>query len=111
VPMARDWLAARFQGRLQISAVAEPGFLATLAKAEAGFDLVLFADVDIHALRTLMAARSHLAQGAIVVAASVTGDGGLRFADRLRVQGLTDAVFSTYDFGQDNGSLSVVQLD
>ncbi len=110
VPMARDWLARRFPERLQIDAQAEAGFLATLGPADRRFDLLMFADVDIHALRTLTRARPWLADEAIVVAASPTGDGGQHFADRLRVQGLRDAVITSTNFGADNGSLSVSQL-
>lgn len=116
VPMARKWLAGRFSDRLTISAKAEADFLAETAQEKppaAGFDLLLFADVDLdrHALRTLMAARSLLAVDAVVLGASSSGDAGRRFADRLRVQGLCHQAIAERDFGAENGSLSVFQLD
>lgn len=114
VPVARDWLAGRFPDRLAIEARAETGFLADLIKTggpAGGFDLLVFADVDIYALRTLMAARSLLARDAVVLSASASGDAGRRFADRLRVQGLCQRVLADHDFGDGRGSLAVLQLD
>lgn len=111
VPLARDWLARRFPDRLVISTGAEAGFLATLTAPAQGFDLMLFTDVDIHALRTLVTARPLLAPGAVVVAASASGDGGRLFADRLRLQGLCQSQLARIDFGADLGSLSAVRLE
>jgi hypothetical protein len=111
VPMARDWLAQRFPDRLMIDTQSEGAFLAGLQPTTGPFDLMLFADADIYALRTLMAARPLLADGAMVIAASASGDAGLRFADRLRVQGLCGAAIAATDFGPGKGSLSVLQLD
>jgi hypothetical protein len=114
VPMARDWLASHFSDRLRIAAQPESEVLASVKQdgaPAAGFDLVLFADVDIHALSTLMATRDLMARDAVVVAASATGDAGRRFADRLRLQGLCLQVIADKHFGDDRGSLSVFQLD
>lgn len=112
VPIACDWLADRFAGRLTISAQPEPAFLAGPAREAApaeGFDLVLFADADWQALRSLMLARSLLQTGAFIVAASAQGTGGRRFGDRLRLQNLCDRDIETADFGAGTGSLSVVR--
>ncbi len=114
VPLARDWLAGRFSERLAVHTKVETELLAEVAQDQAAagrFDLVLFADVDIHALRTLIAARGLLARDAVVVAASATGEGGRGFADRLRVQGLCYRVLDQADFGDDRGSFAAFQLD
>ncbi len=113
VPVARDWLAGRFPDRLRIMAGAE-GDLPAMIDGQVppgGFDLILFADADIQALRTLMALRPLLARDAVVVAATANGDGGRRFAGRLQVQDLCHKVLADTDFGADRGSLCVLQLD
>lgn len=113
VPLACEWLANRFPDRLVIRDEAEPSFLATAGKEaapEGGYDLVLFADADVAALRSLTLARGLLSPDAVVVAASAQGDGGRRFADRLRLQGLCHQDIAAADFGARNGSMSVVTL-
>lgn len=112
VPIACDWLAGCFGPRLTIGATPEPEFVAGPARASApagGHDLVLIADADIPALRSLMCARDLLAPGAFILAATAQGNGGRRFADRLRLQELCDRDIVQLDFGSANGSLSVVR--
>lgn len=112
VPIARDWLANRFSDRLMIRAESETVFIEGPASDSApctGYDLVLFPDVDLPAMRSLMLARNLLQPGAFIVAASAQGPGGRRFGDRLRVQNLCDRDIETADFGPAIGSLSVVR--
>ncbi len=114
VPIAADWLARRFGDRLTIRSEDERRFLSGAARAAApagGYDLLLFADADVRALETLAAARALLADGATIVAASALGDGGRRFADRLRLQDTGGRMVSGVEFGSENGSLSAFRLD
>lgn len=98
VPIAAEWLGARFGDRLTIMTGADETRLAD-APPGGPVDLVVVAHADVHALKSVAAVWPHLAPDAMILGASPTGTGGLALADRLRVQDLIYLPILSLDFG------------
>ncbi|WP_051909973.1 glycosyltransferase family 32 protein [Paenirhodobacter enshiensis] len=110
LPPAADWLMQRFPDRVRAVMADEAEALAEIGVTAPGddrFDLVLFAEPDIRALRSYAALRPMLSDDALVISAEPEAAGAQDFLTRLLLQGLVCQPIVSDSFGPGRGSLAV----